>query len=99
MTDLDEIYAFAIDLGRKAGQALLHNVEKRISGEIQEVQEKDSAVDIVTQTDEEVEALIKTAIYERYPSHKFLGEETYAKSKSRDYLIDEQPTWCIDPLD
>lgn len=43
--------------------------------------------------------MIKTAIYERYPSHKFLGEETYAKSKSRDYLIDEQPTWCIDPLD
>lgn len=47
----------------------------------------------------EVEALIKTAIQERYPSHKFLGEETYAKSKERNYLIDEQPTWCIDPLD
>lgn len=52
MTDLDEIYAFAIDLGRKAGQTLLHNVEKRISGAVQEVEEKDSAVDIVTQTDE-----------------------------------------------
>jgi hypothetical protein len=30
---------------------------------------------------------------------RFLGEETYAKGQSRDYLIDEQPTWCIDPLD
>lgn len=30
---------------------------------------------------------------------RFLGEETYAKGESRDYLIDEQPTWCIDPLD
>jgi myo-inositol-1(or 4)-monophosphatase len=32
-------------------------------------------------------------------AYRFLGEETYAKGESRDYLIDEQPTWCIDPLD
>lgn len=32
-------------------------------------------------------------------SPRFLGEETYAKGQSRDYLIDERPTWCIDPLD
>ncbi|RJE19298.1 Inositol monophosphatase QutG, partial [Aspergillus sclerotialis] len=30
---------------------------------------------------------------------RFIGEETYAKSQSREYLIDDQPTWCIDPLD
>lgn len=30
---------------------------------------------------------------------RFLGEESYAKGQSRDYLIDEHPTWCIDPLD
>lgn len=51
--DLDDIYAFAIDLGRKAGQLLLGNVEKRIAGAVdQEFEEKDNAVDIVTQTDE-----------------------------------------------
>jgi hypothetical protein len=51
--ELDEIYAFAVDLGRKAGQLLLEGVEKRISGTGQGTEsEKDSSVDIVTQTDE-----------------------------------------------
>lgn len=50
---LDQIYAFAVDLGRKAGQLLMESVEKRIGdGVSQAVEEKDSAVDIVTQTDE-----------------------------------------------
>lgn len=49
---LDEIYAFAVDLGRKAGELLLESIEKRIGGSDQSVEEKDSAVDIVTQTDE-----------------------------------------------
>ncbi|GKZ17376.1 hypothetical protein AbraIFM66951_004676 [Aspergillus brasiliensis] len=97
---LDQIYAFAVDLGRKAGQLLMDSVEKRIGdGVSQAVEEKDSAVDIVTQTDEEVEVFIKNAIQSEYPTHKFLGEESYAKGQSRDYLIDEHPTWCIDPLD
>lgn len=47
----------------------------------------------------DAESLIKTAIQTKYPDHRFLGEETYAKGQSRDYLIDEKPTWCVDPLD
>ncbi|KAF9889744.1 hypothetical protein FE257_007050 [Aspergillus nanangensis] len=97
---LDDIYAFAVDLGRRAGQLLMESIEKRMDGEEQQtVEEKENAVDIVTQTDEDVEIFIKTAIQNKYPSHKFLGEESYAKGQSRDYLIDEHPTWCIDPLD
>lgn len=50
---LDEIYTFAVDLGRKAGQLLLDSIERRIAGEgSQSVEEKENAVDIVTQTDE-----------------------------------------------
>jgi hypothetical protein len=30
---------------------------------------------------------------------RFIGEETYSKGDSRDYLIDNEPTWCVDPLD
>ncbi|KAF3385643.1 Protein qutG [Penicillium rolfsii] len=99
--ELDEIYDFAIDLGRKAGEMLMERVEQRISGSHgpQTFEEKENAVDIVTQTDEDVEVFIRNAIQSKYPSHKFLGEETYAKGASRDYLIDEKPTWCIDPLD
>lgn len=53
--ELDEIYAFAVDLGRKAGDLLMERVELRISGgegNSQKFDEKDSSVDIVTQTDE-----------------------------------------------
>lgn len=53
--ELDEIYAFAKDLGRRAGKLLMDRVEQRISGSggfSQEFEEKDNAVDIVTQTDE-----------------------------------------------
>ncbi|ORY70369.1 inositol monophosphatase family-domain-containing protein [Pseudomassariella vexata] len=62
--------------------------------------EKDSAVDIVTKADEDVEAFIKTSIEKKYPTHKFLGEESSSKGSSRSYLIEPStPTWCVDPLD
>ncbi|EAL90488.1 hypothetical protein KXX16_006446 [Aspergillus fumigatus] len=99
---LDEIYAFAVALGRRAGDLLLERIDKQIASDGETAYtytEKDNAVDIVTQTDEDVETFIKTAIEKRYPEHKFLGEETYAQGQSRSYLIDAHPTWCIDPLD
>lgn len=61
---LDEIYAFAIDLGRKAGELLLQSIEKRIAGEGQNAYayaEKDNAVDIVTRTDEGTHILSLTS--------------------------------------
>lgn len=30
---------------------------------------------------------------------RFIGEETYSKGSSKEYLIKDEPTWCIDPLD
>jgi myo-inositol-1(or 4)-monophosphatase len=53
--ELDEIYAFAVDLGRKAGKLLMERMDQRISGSeghSQKFKEKDNSVDIVTQTDE-----------------------------------------------
>lgn len=47
----------------------------------------------------EVESFIKTSIEKKFPSHKFIGEETYSAGASRDYLVDDSPTWIIDPLD
>lgn len=43
--------------------------------------------------------LLDSTQYQANIDARFLGEETYAKGQSRDYLIDENPTWCIDPLD
>ncbi|KAK8214854.1 hypothetical protein M8818_002437 [Zalaria obscura] len=99
-TVLREIYDFALELGQNAGQMLFEAAQKRMSGELQlDEVEKLNSVDIVTQTDEEVEAFIRQSILEKYPDHNFVGEESYSKGSSKDYLIDDSPTWCIDPLD
>lgn len=109
--ELDEIYAFAVQLGKDAGHLLMEAARSQFSSTnaineetstIQEFTEKDSAVDIVTQADEDLEAFIKTAINTRYPCHQFIGEETYAKSSqpTRPYLVNPAtPTWVVDPLD
>lgn len=101
--DLDEIYAFSIQLGRDAGRMLMAAASARMgdagsSSQKAHVQ-KMNAVDLVTETDEDVEAYIKAQITARYPAHKFVGEESYSKGASREYLIDDAPTWCVDPLD
>ncbi|TGO67100.1 hypothetical protein BOTNAR_0048g00320 [Botryotinia narcissicola] len=98
--ELQEIYAFALDLGRRAGKMLMDGVEKRCEGdEGGKEEEKMNAVDIVTQTDLDVEAFVKHEILSRYPSHKFIGEETYSSGSSKQYLVDDSPTWIVDPLD
>lgn len=118
--ELDEIYVFAVDVGKNAGQMLIDAAQIRVDGgngteEQKEHVQKENAVDLVTETDENVEAYIKQRINEKYPSHKyvfhptyfsrrltllrFVGEESYSKGASRDYLIDDSPTWCVDPLD
>lgn len=52
---LDEIYTFAVQLGKDAGNMLMDAAKSRFgdSGQSEQaIEEKDSAVDIVTQTDE-----------------------------------------------
>lgn len=53
--ELEEIYAFAIQLGKDAGNLLLEAANLRMQGDGREEQtsvEKASSVDLVTQTDE-----------------------------------------------
>lgn len=54
--DLDEIYAFAVELGKDAGMMLLDAAKLRMSGSSKPEQknhvQKENAVDLVTETDE-----------------------------------------------
>jgi len=53
--ELDDIYAFAVQLGKDAGRMLMDTAHARsgeAGGEDQAFTEKDNAVDIVTKTDE-----------------------------------------------
>jgi hypothetical protein len=73
--ELDKIYAFAVGLGKQAGQMLRDAAQLRMDGgsgaigQDEHVQ-KDNAVDLVTETDENVEAFIKNQITQKYPRHK-----------------------------
>lgn len=52
-TELAEIYSFAIQLAKDAGQMLLDAVDMRAGKTVREGHvEKESSVDLVTQTDE-----------------------------------------------
>lgn len=99
---LDEIYPFAINLAKNAGKILLDGIERRRDTDFTSSEnhvEKLNAVDIVTQTDNDVEAFVKEEIVKNYPAHAFIGEESYSKGSSKQYLIKDEPTWCVDPLD
>lgn len=55
--ELDEIYAFAVDLGKKAGKMLMDAAQLRMIGTNGSTTEKahvqkENAVDLVTETDE-----------------------------------------------
>ncbi|KAF4445903.1 protein QA-X [Fusarium austroafricanum] len=101
---LSEIYAFAVQLGKDAGDMLMAAAQRRIDGygvssSTVSYVEKENSVDLVTKTDNDVENFIRTTVLSKYPHHGFLGEESYSAGASRTYLVDDRPTWVVDPLD
>ncbi|KAM0488404.1 hypothetical protein ACHAP7_001398 [Fusarium lateritium] len=102
--ELNEIYAFAVQLGKDAGDMLMAAAQRRIDGHgasstTVSYVEKENSVDLVTKTDNDVENFIHTTVAKKYPDHGFLGEESYSAGASRNYLVDDRPTWVVDPLD
>uniref|UniRef100_A0A3Q1F796 Inositol-1-monophosphatase n=1 Tax=Acanthochromis polyacanthus TaxID=80966 RepID=A0A3Q1F796_9TELE len=61
------------------------------------VMTKSSSVDLVTQTDQKVEQLIIQSVKEKFPTHRFIGEESVAAGES--CVLTDCPTWIIDPID
>lgn len=55
-------------------------------------------VDFVTETDKSIEELIFNHLKRKFPSHKFIGEESASSSKQLPPLSDD-PTWIVDPID
>ncbi|XP_023522063.1 inositol monophosphatase 1-like isoform X1 [Cucurbita pepo subsp. pepo] len=88
---LQEFLAAAVDAAKKAGQLIRekfyltkHVVHK---GE----------VDLVTETDKACEDLVFGHLKQRFPSHKFIGEETTAANGAVE--LTDEPTWIVDPID
>jgi myo-inositol-1(or 4)-monophosphatase len=86
---MDERYDFGLSLIAEAGALALsffHDLESL------DVTEK-GPQDLVSRADRETEALIKSAIAERFPGDAFVGEETGVTSGSTG------GTWVVDPID
>ncbi|WRT69682.1 uncharacterized protein IL334_006672 [Kwoniella shivajii] len=88
-----EILEFAYGLAEKATDLILKGSAARWN-KTDEIEEKKNSVDLVTETDQAVEDMIKAAVAEKYPSHQLYS---YAAG-DRPPLTDEF-TWIVDPID
>ncbi|TXT09819.1 uncharacterized protein COLE_03753 [Cutaneotrichosporon oleaginosum] len=95
--DYAELLDFAYDLAERAAKLILDGATARWKQAEDEYEVKKNPVDLVTETDQAVEEFIKGAIAERYPEHKFIGEES-SEGKAKPVLTDAY-TWIVDPID
>ncbi|KAL8249087.1 hypothetical protein R6Q59_005955 [Mikania micrantha] len=88
---LSEFLTVAVDVAKKAGEVIRKGFYRT-----KHVEHKGS-VDLVTETDKACEDLIFNHLKQRFPSHKFIGEETTAANGVSE--LTDEPTWIVDPLD
>ncbi|XP_028392369.1 inositol monophosphatase 1-like [Dendronephthya gigantea] len=90
--NLDLYYQEAVNIAKIAGKLVREAFysEKRIDT-------KDHKTDLVTETDQESERIIKKHFKEKFPSHSFIGEESVAGGEKCN--LTDNPTWIIDPID
>ncbi|XP_070700696.1 inositol monophosphatase 1-like isoform X2 [Pempheris klunzingeri] len=82
----------AVSAARRAGQVVCEALQ-----DDRKVMTKSSSVDLVTQTDQKVEQLIIQSVKEKFPTHRFIGEESVAAGEV--CVLTDDPTWIIDPID
>ncbi|KMZ00957.1 uncharacterized protein Dsimw501_GD12132 [Drosophila simulans] len=91
--DVEKCLEVASNLVSEAGRLIARNNEQR-----QDFVCKSNDIDLVTQTDKDVEQLLMDGIRRHFPEHKFIGEEESSGEEGVKKLTDE-PTWIIDPVD
>eukprot|EP00088_Acartia_fossae_P069250 TRINITY_DN8987_c0_g1_i1.p1 TRINITY_DN8987_c0_g1~~TRINITY_DN8987_c0_g1_i1.p1 ORF type:complete len:277 (+),score=60.33 TRINITY_DN8987_c0_g1_i1:45-833(+) len=92
MSDYSDEFEFAEKLAKEVAVTIKEAFyrEKNIST-------KSAPNDLVTETDQEVERIIKEKISGQFPDHKFIGEETVAGGSKCE--LTDTPTWILDPID
>ncbi|CAH1975603.1 unnamed protein product [Acanthoscelides obtectus] len=90
---LDQYYEEVMNLVQKAGEI----VKEKISNRDKFIEKKSSDIDLVTETDQQVEKLLMDNLSKKFQGHKFIGEETV--SGGGQCVLTDAPTWIIDPID
>ncbi|KAL8287024.1 hypothetical protein RQP46_004030 [Phenoliferia psychrophenolica] len=97
--DFEAVLAFAIKLAREAGALITASSSARSSqpNSSNADASKKNRVDLVTETDQAVEKYVAEAIAKAWPTHAFIGEESYAAGEIVEFTA--RPTWIVDPID
>ena len=86
---------FALDVARKAGE----QIKKRVHTD-NKIEIKQSAFDLVTEVDQDIEKYINSQIQSAYPTHFIIGEEDYfSKGNKANLTTLPDYVWYVDPLD
>jgi len=88
----EEILEAAIEVAKSAGEITKIGFYSEKS-----IKTKAGFADLVTETDEKVEAHVIDTLREKFPGHAFIGEESDAAGKKAP--LTDNPTWIIDPVD
>lgn len=92
MADWIDCLNFGISIAKQASEVVLSAFQQQ-----KEVKLKSSPADLVTETDQRVEKILISAITNRYPDHRCIGEESVAAGER--VQLTDAPTWIIDPID
>jgi fructose-1,6-bisphosphatase/inositol monophosphatase family enzyme len=94
---MDNIYALAAaEIAREAGGFLKHFSDTHKLN----IENKGSDFDFVTNADRESQRLVATRLKERFPDHRFVGEEDgLSDAEVADILNSGEYCWVCDPLD
>eukprot|EP01095_Lingulamoeba_sp_RSL-Kostka_P002386 TRINITY_DN13236_c0_g1_i1.p1 TRINITY_DN13236_c0_g1~~TRINITY_DN13236_c0_g1_i1.p1 ORF type:complete len:279 (+),score=125.64 TRINITY_DN13236_c0_g1_i1:73-909(+) len=96
--DLQQHLSLMKEIALQAGDIIMPAFkEKKLEDNDESLQFKGN-VDLVTQTDKEVEKYIKDTLSKEYPDYSFLGEEETSQGLT-DEILSDNPTWVCDPID
>ncbi|KAG5876506.1 hypothetical protein JTB14_008443 [Gonioctena quinquepunctata] len=87
---IEEYFNFVLPLIKEAGAELL-------TAKDYEVEQKTEIYDLVTVYDRKIEDVLIKQIKEKWPHHKFIGEEESEINGIAN--LTDSPTWIIDPID
>lgn len=111
-SDLDTYYEAVLTLTKSAGEVKILKNSETLSGYLNKifqlirekssnrnksVEIKSSDIDLVTETDQQVEKLLIDGLSKQFPDHKFIGEESVSGGAKCN--LTDAPTWIIDPID
>ncbi|XP_060553321.1 inositol monophosphatase 1-like [Ruditapes philippinarum] len=90
--EIQDFFKTGLEVAKEAGERVKTDFYRN-----KKIEVKENFADLVTETDKAVEDLIMSKLGQKFPSHKFIGEETVSAGGHCE--LTDDPTWIIDPID